>query len=717
MTLAVQVAVPLPVRHFFDYALSESAESTLRPGQRVRVPLGRRTVVGVVVSIGEAATAEGLRPILAQLDDEPLLSSAQIALCQWAAAYYQQPIGPMLLAALPGPLRRGAGELPGIPWLACTEAGRSARATLPARARRLAALLDALEAPRPLTALRGIGGPALERARGAGWIIEIAAPAVSPQPRESGPMLSEAQARALAAMPDLDAGFAGSLLEGVTGSGKTELYLRLAEAVLARGRQVLALAPEIGLTPQLSERFRQRFGDQVACYHSGMSDGERQRCWQQARRGEVAIVVGTRSAVFLPLARPGLIVVDEEHDASYRQAEGVIYSARDLAAVRARNENIPLLLGSATPALETLANASSGRYRHIELRERAGGARLPRLGLIDVRRQPLEDGLSPPLLARVREHLDQGGQVLLFLNRRGYAPVLLCHACGWAAGCPHCDARLTVHRRANTLRCHHCGYREALPKVCPQCTSPTLLALGEGTERTEEALRRAFPEVRIERIDSDRTRSARHLGRLFADVHAGAVNILVGTQMLAKGHDFPRLTFAGLINTDAALFSNDFRATERMAQQITQVAGRVGRAERPGEVLLQTHCPQHPLLRELLTGGYPAVARLLLAERQRHGLPPFAHLALLRADAATAEAASAFLEQARQQLPEGLEAYGPVAAPMERRAGRYRAQLLLRAAERRRLQGGVARWLTALEALPPGAGVRWRIEIDPGDLY
>lgn len=727
----VAVALPVPLRHCFDYLCSAAQAATLQPGMRVRVPFGRRRLVGVVVETPVAFTNEAqdsgysYKSLDAVLDSEPLLPPALLTLCRWCADYYHHALGEVIATALPAPLRSGsAATLPVVEAFHLTAAGRSARPNLPPRAtasRALLELLDAAPATRSTLAEAALTGT-LARARKRGWVearpLEMK-PAAS-SINTDRPQLTPAQGLALKSLEAAPAGFSATLLDGVTGSGKTELYLRLAEHAVTAGRQVLALAPEIGLTPQLAERFAQRFGARVACYHSGMGEAERARTWLRARAGEVDVVVGTRSASFMPLARPGLIIVDEEHDTSYKQQDGLRYSARDLAVLRAREEAVPVVLGSATPSLESLHNAATKRYRHVRLQSRISTTPAPRVTLLDVRNLPLNHGLSEPLLQVAGRHLESGGQVLLFINRRGFAPVLLCHQCGWIAPCPDCNARLTLHRRRSRLICHHCGHLEPAPSECPACGLSPLTPVGQGTERIEEALRLRFPGERVERIDSDRARSAGALARLFEDVRSGAVRILVGTQILAKGHDFAGLTLAGLVDVDQALYGSDFRALERMGQLVTQVAGRVGRADRPGEVILQTHESQHPQLRRLVNDGYAALAQDLLSERNTHGLPPSAHLALLRAESPQEGAALKFLDQARGQLDTGgseVELLGPVPAPMERRAGRHRAQLLLKSAHRGALQQRLLKCLPQVEALRKARSLRWNLDVDPADLF
>ncbi|MBN8482538.1 MAG: primosomal protein N', partial [Xanthomonadales bacterium] len=537
--------------------------------------------------------------------------------------------------------------------------------------------------------------------------------------RVAGPPLNAAQAAACAAISAAASTFTPFLLDGVTGSGKTEVYLDAIADVVARGAQALVLVPEIALTPQTVRRFRERLGFEVALLHSGLSEGERGRAWLAAAAGDASVVLGTRSAVFVPMARPGLIVIDEEHDASYKQQDGFRYHARDLAVVRAKALGVPLVLGSATPSLESLANAEAGRYRHLRLVERAGVARPPELHVMDLRHKRVVDGLAIDSLRTISAHLDAGGQVLVFRNRRGYAPVLFCHACGWSAQCGRCDRPLTVHRGAARLRCHHCGAEERVPAACPACASPALGPQGVGTERLEAMLAERFPNVPVVRIDRDSTRTRGGRDALLDGLDAEGARILVGTQMLAKGHDLSGLTLVVVVGVDEGLYSVDFRAGERLGQLIVQVAGRAGRADRPGSVILQTHHPQHPLLAALLEGGYPMLARRLLAERAAASLPPFAHLALLRAEAKqnaqTLEFLAAAAAVARASRLTVL-LHGPLPAPMPRRAGFLRSQLLIEAAERPLMQAFLAAWLPAVRALPLARRVRWSIDVDPVEM-
>jgi primosomal protein N' (replication factor Y) len=532
-------------------------------------------------------------------------------------------------------------------------------------------------------------------------------------------VLTPAQQRAVEEIGAALGGFESFLLHGVTGSGKTEVYLRAILQVLARGEQALVLVPEIALTPQAVARFSARIPGPLAVLHSGLTDGERLAMWRAARSGAAAVVIGTRSAIFVPLARPGLIVIDEEHDSSYKQQDGFRYSARDLAVIRAQHHRIPVVLGSATPALETLHNALSNRYRRLDLPERTGSAGLPRMSLIDLRVHEQRHGIATPSALAMARHLGAGGQVLLYLNRRGFAPTLFCPGCGFAAACSKCDARLTVHLRSHDLVCHHCGARAPTPFACPRCASE-LRPVGQGTERIEDALDELFPGVPVVRIDRDTVQGRGQIEAALLRVHSGDARILVGTQMLTKGHDFPDVTLVVVLNADQGLFGSDFRASERLAQSIVQVAGRAGRASRPGEVLIQSAYPEHPLLSRLLEAGYDGFARAALEERSAAHWPPFSRLAVLRAEGRSRELAFGFLDAARAAsrgcTRGGVRIQGPAPAVMERRAGRHRAQLLLEAAQRAPLQRLLGEWLPIVEALPDARRVRWSIDVDPLDV-
>ncbi|MEF8833245.1 MAG: primosomal protein N', partial [Halofilum sp. (in: g-proteobacteria)] len=695
----LRVAVPGPIDRLFDYLPPDGIQAdAVLPGSRVLVPFGRKRLTGVLVETasGSELATDRLRRAEAVLDNDPALPADLLALGLWAAAYYHHPPGEVLATLLPVALRRG--ETPTTeppPRWRITADGRDALqagiAGAPVQARLLdliAAHTDGIEASALRTVSDRYHSPvrALERK----GLVEPAPPAVGESPPPApGPGLSDAQHRAAATVIDALEVFRPILLRGVTGSGKTEVYLEAMRRVVDAGRQVLVLVPEIGLTPQLLARVARRLGTTPAVLHSGLNERERLAEWRRAASGDAAVVLGTRSAVFTPLARPGLIVVDEEHDPSLKQQDGFRYHGRDLAIVRAQRAGIPIVLGSATPSLETLANARRGYYTRVDLNERAGGATPPRLELVDVRRRRLTEGLSAPLTEAMEATLADDGQVLLFLNRRGWAPTLICDDCGWTAECARCDARLTVHQQRCRLRCHHCGADRGVPTACPDCGSEALLYLGQGTERVEEALTGRFPAAPTERLDRDSVRRRGELDTRLERIRSGEARILLGTQMLAKGHDFPGVTLVGVLDADRGLFGADFRAAERLAQTVLQVAGRAGRGDRPGRVLIQTRNPEHPLLRSLVAEGYDALAERLLDEREEARLPPAARMALIRAESTQPEAAAACLRAAATELgdppPADLEVFGPAPAPMERIAGRYRAQLALQSPTRRPL--------------------------------
>lgn len=723
-TWRIALSVPLP--RLFDYRPADGA-STPAAGCRVKVPFGSRSLVGFYVEAGTAAP-EGpeLRTAEAVLDEVPLFDPPLWQALGWAAGYWQRPLGEVLATALPVALRQGE-PLPDTrtAFWHLTEAGGTALAGL-RRGSRPRALADYLaQGERDEAALAASIGPgwrdALRRleARGLAASTLRVPSREAHAPARAAPELSPEQAEATAAIDALAGRFAVALLEGVTGSGKTEVYLAAIEACLARGRQALVLVPEIGLTPQAIRRYGERLPVPVLTLHSGLSETERAATFARMARGEGRVLIGTRSAVFSPLPDAGLIIIDEEHDGSYKQQDGFRYHARDFALVRARGLGVPAVLGSATPSLETLQHARSKRYAWLTLRERAGGARPPRVRVLDLRSQRLEHGLSRPLLDAIADCLARGEQALVFRNRRGYAPVLLCHDCGWHADCARCDRPLTLHGR-HRLICHHCGHRRSVPPACPDCGGLALVPQGAGTERLEEALAARFPGVPLIRVDRETTRGRDALGKHF-DALGDAPGILVGTQMLAKGHDLPKLTLVAITSADEGLFSADFRAGERMAQLLVQVAGRAGRAQRPGEVWLQTHHPDHPLLQTLVTRGYPAFAEAELAERAAAGLPPFSHLALLRAESPHAEPLNAFLAAAhalaRAQGSAEVAAHPPMPAPMPRRAGRLRGQVLFESTHRPALQSLLRTLYPALFDLPEARRVRWSLDVDPVDLY
>ncbi len=723
----LKIAVKTPLYRVFDYLGPDpNSDANYLPGTRVRVPFGRRRVVGVIWEGLSDATVDvaKLRRIERVIDAEPLLDEQVMALLRFASTYYQHAPGEVVAAALPRALRDGEALWPAKTiWTATAALDADALATLKTRApAQFAAATAVLEGRLPAHAnLDANMRRALSALTAKALLHRDAAterpPPAPPVTLAAGPTLNPEQRAAIARISADPAGFAATLLDGVTGSGKTEVYLQAIATTLAQGRDVLVLVPEIGLTPQLLSRFEARFGFLPAAFHSGLTDAERLTNYRRAAAGSARIVIGTRSAVFCPLPALGLIVVDEEHDTSLKQQEGFRYSARDLAIARARQADVPIVLGSATPSLESLRNARSDRYQYAELTERAGGAQPPTLKLIDTSVVGTTEGLSGPLREAIERHLTAGGQVLLHINRRGFAPTVVCADCGHICECDRCDARLTLHAAEQRLWCHHCDADRALPPTCPVCNG-TLRALGSGSERIETALNQFFPGEHIVRIDSDSTRKRGALAAALEQATNGSARILVGTQMLAKGHHFPALTLVGILNSDQGLFGSEFRAAERLAQSLVQVAGRAGREDARGEVLIQTDFPNHPLLALVLQQGYQGFADFALNEREAAGWPPYAHLALLRAQSTQRADAWAFLSAARASAERlgAVTVYGPVKALMERRAGRYRAQLLLHATSRAILHPALRTLRTELDEIGQRQRVRWALDVDPVDL-
>lgn len=729
----LRVAVASPLRQTFDYLPPAGVDpQLLRPGMRLKIPFGRSERVGMIIGLAASSQVDTgrLKAALAVLDAQALLAPDDLALLEWASTYYHHPLGEVIMNALPPSLRQGqAAHARGVTNWCVTQAGARADPALLARAPRQAALLELLRRRGLPAAEVAQGGwrAALQGLAARGWVeareTAMEGPGVPrADARNAPPELNDAQRQAVDGVLAAQ-GFQPFLLDGVTGSGKTEVYLRIIEQVIAQGRQALVLVPEIGLTPQFIERFQRRFDAPIALLHSGLSEHERLDAWLRARDGSAPIVLGTRSAVFTPLQRPGVFIIDEEHDLSFKQQDGFRYHARDVAVMRAHRVRMPVLLGSATPSLESLYNVRLGRYQRLSLPQRAGLAVPPAISVMDVRHQSMDGGVSAQLLARIAQHLQRAEQVLLFLNRRGHAPVLLCHACGWVATCKRCDARMVIYRaQRHVLRCHHCGAQRAQETQCPACASTAdLCALGQGTERVEQTLERVFGAAGIVRIDRDSTRRKGALQGLLARAHQAESRLLVGTQMLAKGHHLPNVTLVGILDADQGLFGVDFRGPERMAQLIVQVAGRAGRSDKPGQVIIQTHQPDHPLLRTLIDAGYTGFAEAALAERELAELPPYRCMALLRAEAVQAQVALDFLAQAHDaaspaQHDNGIQLLGPAPAPMERRAGRYRAQLLVQSAQRSQLHRFLDAWIPRLERLPLARKARWSLDVDPMEM-
>jgi len=761
-----RVAVASPLRRSFDYLApgsdshsdtgmsfnfnSEQSYPLIDIGMRVMVPFRGKLIVGIVLELinSSAIPSNKLLVIDTVLDDSPLLNEQDIKLLQWASQYYQHPVGEVMQASIPTLLRQGKAAQPATvrAWQ-ITELGQtqleSNSASLnraPKQKQLLQLLLDAHNVnssseelfsgltEQNFTGIEGLSNwrDTLKRLVAKQWATELEQQAslllnnVHTEQSNNHELNQDQQLAVDALLTALEQQcYSAFLLHGVTGSGKTEVYLQATQACLEQKLQVLILVPEIGLTPQLFTRFSQRLNTTIVTSHSGLNDSERLASWLAFRDGRADILIGTRSATFTPMKNPGLIIIDEEHDLSLKQQDGFRYSARDIAVMRARNLNIPIVLGSATPSLESLFNVQQQRFTLLDLPKRAGKAIPPKINIIDVRHLPMKESLSSFLLERIQWHLDQGKQIILFLNRRGYSPTLMCHDCGWSADCLRCDKHMTIHMAANRLRCHHCGSERPLETNCPSCNSDNLLNIGHGTQRIEEGLQKHFPDVSVVRIDRDNTRRKGSLDKIFDDIHNGKHQILLGTQIIAKGHHFPNVTLVGIIDIDQGLFSADFRASERMAQLILQVSGRAGREETQGEVAIQTHHPEHALLQALINKGYGEFAKELLQERLETQFPPYTHLALLRAEATTQTPPQQFLLDAKQiatQINNDIECYGPFPAPMERRAGKFRSQLILLANDRKTLHQCLTPLVLQLEAKKTN-NIRWSVDVDPMEMF
>ena len=725
----VRVALAVPLPRFFDYLYP--TDLTPIVGGRVLVPFGSQKRVGIVVDLPASSDVakEKLKPIIDVLDAESLFNSTTWDWLAWSANYYRAALGDVLFQALPVKLRNGESAVKNDrTFWRITDLGKQALES--GELKRAKKQIEALNLLLTQDLEKGnneISSAIWSALKGKDYVEEIIVTteqkswqqALGDNPLvnlDNRFILNKQQALAFSQLL-FQEGFNVWLLEGVTGSGKTEIYLQYIEEVLKKGKQVLVLVPEIGLTPQTVRRFQARFNVEIDVLHSNLNDTQRLNVWERARTGQSAIVIGTRSALFTQFSDLGLIILDEEHDGSFKQQDGWRYHARDLGIVLAQKLNIPILLGSATPSLESVNNVQNGKYHHLVLSKRAGNATALRQFVIDLKHQRIQNGLSEPLLKRMQEHLEKGNQVLLFLNRRGFAPVLLCHECGWIDECHHCEKPYTYHQHQRVLRCHHCGAQKTVPMQCGHCGSTHLVTTGLGTEQLEETLKARFPQYNIARIDRDSTARKGKLEGYLEDIQQGKSQILIGTQMLAKGHHFPNVTLVALVNVDNALFSLDFRAEERLAQLYVQVAGRSGRAEKQGEVVLQTHYPDHPLLTTLLEKGYQAFAEETLKLRHNMGLPPFSFQALFKAQCRHSEEAENALSQLAsffyEQKIEGLQVLGPIPAPFSKKAGQYRWQLLLQHASRKQLQAALSRYSPELIK---SSQVRLILDVDPLDL-
>jgi primosomal protein N' (replication factor Y) (superfamily II helicase) len=729
----IEVAIDIPLRQTFDYiADPDTPTAAYQAGMRVPVPFGRKKRIGIITQVKTKSDfpLNKLKKADAPIDGTPIFSEEMLHLCLFASEYYQAPVGEVFFTALPKALREGkACELPQVRiWTANPIDNVEQTLKRAPKQLRLYQLIRAqanglsqeviAEQDFTLRDCQTLADKDLISQR-----VEIIEPEVN-QNTNQAPVLNDEQAIAFETVTAAFNTYQCFLLEGITGSGKTEVYCRIVEAALAQGKQALVLVPEIGLTPQTVYRFRQRFSVPICYLHSGLNDTERKTAWCQAKLGQARIIIGTRSAVFAPLNDLGVIIIDEEHDGSYKQQEGFRYHARSLAIMRSFHQNIPIVLGTATPSLESFANVENGRYQLLKLNQRAGDAKPPTFDIIDCRKQRLTEGLSKNLVSVMREHLARDEQVLLFINRRGYAPVLLCPSCAWMSDCPRCSAHLTMHQQPRYMQCHHCMHQCAVPTKCPRCETPRLSALGLGTQRLETVLEKEFPDTQIVRIDRDTIRRKGELEKTLDKIKNGRRQILIGTQMLAKGHHFPNVSLVAIIDTDSGLFSSDFRAMERTGQLVTQVAGRAGRESICGKVILQTYHPDHPLLNLLIDNGYNAFAKACLNDRRAAALPPFSHMALFRSQAQNPKAANDFLQQIKDVADnlskdggaDAVQLLGPVAAPIEKKAGFYRMQLMALSSSRKPLQQLLSKVLEQKEIFANARQARWSLDVDPMDM-
>ncbi len=729
--LYIAVAIPVPMRQLFTYQVPSSLQTPqLQLGERVVVPFGARKVIGIVISIEQQCdiASNKLKSISARVDNGSNINPQLLKLLLLCAKYYQHPIGDVFQQALPVLLRQVKQPNISAPmtWHASTEQSEKQLTDLQKKAPKRFALYQCIANHQGIhwSNLRALGySKAQLQALATNKLIHE-----QEKPNEKFTWhenqlnqdnklsLSVQQAVVVAAINQTLNHFSCHLLEGVTGSGKTEVYLQIIEQVLSKNKQILILVPEIGLTPQLFSRFEQRFNVPIFLHHSALNDTERLTTWLAAQQDQAAIIIGTRSAVFTPLHHLGLIIIDEEHDNSLKQQDSFRYHGRDIAILRARQLSIPIVLGSATPSLESLQNALSGKYHHHQLLERAGQSNQAKISLLDVAQQQMEHGLSGSLKQAIKQTLARGEQVLVFLNRRGYAPAINCQECHWIADCQRCDKPYTLHQRQQLLICHHCNSQKRLPKQCPQCGSIRIFPIGHGTEQLQQRISELFSDYSTVRIDRDSTRKKGELRKLLQEVSDKKHQLLVGTQMLAKGHHFPDVTLVAVVDVDAALFSFDFRAAEQMAQLLVQVAGRAGRESKPGQVLIQTHYPEHPLLQDLVHNGYHHFARQALSERQQAQLPPFSYHALFRAEANYPSYPEKFLALLSQTPLSECELAGPTPAAMEKKAGKFRYHLIVQAKSRQALHQGVQQLLAHIPMNEWHKKVRWSIDIDPLDL-
>lgn len=732
-TTYVQVAVPVPMRQLFTYQIPlDMQQPSIQIGERVAVSFGRRDVIAIVLSITNECDIEAkkIKPITKRLNDSFHISDSLVSFLNLCASYYHHPIGDVFQQALPKLLRqvKKLDIQPPMVWHSQdhNENSQEQLDKIAKRAPKQYALYQLIDKHKGIgwAELRTLG---YSKAQLNALTNKALIKEVKQKPKQfawqeqalaqkNKQRLSTAQAIIVAAINQSIEEFSCHLIDGVTGSGKTEVYLQAMENVLANNQQVLVIVPEIGLTPQTLLRFEQRFNVPICLHHSNLNDTERLDTWLSAQQSCAAIIIGTRSAIFSPLHQLGMIIVDEEHDSSLKQQDSFRYHGRDIAILRARQLNIPIVLGSATPSFESLQNALSGKYQYHQLTKRAGQSSKAKIALVDVAKQQMEFGISGSLKHEIQQTLARGEQVLIFLNRRGYAPAINCQECHWLCDCQRCDKPYTFHQKQQLLICHHCGSQKRVPRQCPNCGSVRIAPVGQGTEQLEQRISDIFPEVSVVRIDRDSTRKKGELTKLLQEITEKKHQLLIGTQMLAKGHHFPDVTLVAILDGDGALFSFDFRASENMAQLLIQVAGRAGRASKPGKVLVQTSYPDHPLLQDLVHNGYQHFAQQALIERKQAHLPPFSFQALIRAEANYPSYPEKFLRVLTEQTLTNCEFAGPLPAAMEKKAGKFRYHLILQSKSRKELHISVLALLNAIPNNEWQHKVRWSLDIDPIDL-
>jgi len=726
----LSVAINVPLRRLFEYSCPLDDAIEPLPGMRVEVQFAGRVKIGIISQVSDSSQFDPnkIKPIQRLLDPYPVASKSLLAIYHWMQRYYHAPPGEVWQTLLPNKLLKGEEcELKRSSYWRITLLGREAleQNKLPKNALQQRKILHLLAQTEQGIAQDSVKDHAISRSSmaalaGKQYLEKYFTPATTSAPlqfKQQELQLNTQQTQAVESVCQSLDHYQSWLLFGVTASGKTEVYIRIIWQIIKQGKQALVLVPEIGLTPQTVKRFADRFNTKIEMLHSAMSDQQRLQVWLKAQSGEAKIIIGTRSALFIPLKNPGIIIVDEEHDLSFRQQQGFRYSARDVAMVRANIESIPVLLASATPSIETLANVDKGKIKQLLLTEKAMTAKQLKYRIIDLKNQPMRQGLSLELIQVIQHHLKQQGQVLLFLNRRGYSPVLLCHHCGWSSECKRCESHFTYHHTSHYLQCHHCGSSRRAPDTCPQCAGQQMVPVGLGTERLEESMQQIFSDARIRRIDRDTTRRKQAMHHFIEEIKSGDVDLLIGTQMLAKGHHFPKVTLVALVDMDGALYSSDFRASEFAAQLITQVSGRAGRSEQQGEVVIQTHHVEHPMLSQIIHHGYSTFAKSCLEERKETRLPPFSYQALFQAEAAQIPAVKQFLEEVTNLLKQyqisQVELLGPAPAFYTKKAGKYRYQLYLESANRQTLHQLLAQAISQIEQLKSASRVRWRLEVDP----